>query len=225
MKLSNDTRVVLGNFATINKGIKVNPGNKLNTVSMNKTILGKAEVAEIFDHGFCIYDLPEFLSALSMFGDPELTFDDEFVTIQEGNTKLRYTYADENVIIVAPDKEITCNKDIVFPFSADILERVSKGSAILDLPNLVFERSEDSGIRVLATDVKDNSSNEVKIEISPDDCDVIPDNAFKMVFKFENLRLLSRDYTVTIDKAGIAHFVSPDLEYFIAVEQNESTFN
>ena len=54
MKISNDTRNVLKNFSTINSGIRVKTGNKLETISNMKNILAVATVDEWFPHDFSI---------------------------------------------------------------------------------------------------------------------------------------------------------------------------
>ena len=64
MKISNDTKDVLKNFSTINSGIRVKTGNKLETISNMKNILAVATVAEDFPQDFSIYNLPEFLGCL-----------------------------------------------------------------------------------------------------------------------------------------------------------------
>ena len=48
MKLSNETLVVLKNFATINEGIQFKKGTKLTTVSSSKTVLAQATLKDEF---------------------------------------------------------------------------------------------------------------------------------------------------------------------------------
>ena len=48
MKISNETKAILKNFATINSGIKVDSGNQLKTISNMKNILAVATVPETF---------------------------------------------------------------------------------------------------------------------------------------------------------------------------------
>ena len=90
MKLSNDTKEVLKNYATINANLLVSPGNKIATMSQMKNIVSTATVTDTFDTDFAIYDLNEFLSALSLFNDPELTFKDQSVRIAQGSQDLTY---------------------------------------------------------------------------------------------------------------------------------------
>jgi len=95
MKIDANTITILKNFAKINKSIIVNPGNVLRTISSGKTIMAKATVTTSFDKKFVIYDLDRFLSTLSLFNDPELSFKDTHVVISEGNKTTKYFYADE----------------------------------------------------------------------------------------------------------------------------------
>ena len=66
MKISNETKAILKNFATINSGIKVDSGNQLKTISNMKNILGDGKCLETFDREFSIYNLVEFLGATSV---------------------------------------------------------------------------------------------------------------------------------------------------------------
>ena len=98
MKLSNDTREVLKNYSTINANLLVTPCNKIATMSQMKNIVSTATVPDTFDTDFAIYDLNEFLSALSLFNDPELTFNEQSVRIAQGAQDLTYFYSDPSVV-------------------------------------------------------------------------------------------------------------------------------
>ena len=67
MKLSNDTREVLKNYSTINANLLVTSGNQIATMSQMKNIVSKATLPDTFEKEFAIYDLNEFLSAMSLF--------------------------------------------------------------------------------------------------------------------------------------------------------------
>ena len=91
MKLSNETIEILKNFSSINMSVLLKPGNKIRTVSAQKTILAQATVAETFPKECAIYNLPELLSMTSMFEDPELDFQENLLKIK--NKKASATYA------------------------------------------------------------------------------------------------------------------------------------
>ena len=81
MKLTNETINVLKNFSTINQNLVIKEGSDISTMSAMKNIIAKATVEEKFAKEFAIYDLNEFLSALSLFSKPNLDFNDDYVVI------------------------------------------------------------------------------------------------------------------------------------------------
>ena len=223
MKLSNDTLLVLQNFAAINNGLQVKPGHNLKTISPNKTLLALATVAEKFDTPFCIYDLNQFLGTLSLFDSPELEFGENAVEIVEDATRLTYVYADPNTIVTVPTKKLECDGDVEFELPKVKLDKLQKAANILGLPNLVITLDDAREyLLAVATDVKNSTSNNYKVKLDGE----IPSGAsFKMVLKIDNLKLIPDDYKVKISSKGIAYFDGHKAEYFVAVEQNESEYD
>jgi hypothetical protein len=222
MKISNDTLAVLQNFATINNGIQVKTGNSIKTISPNKTLLGLATVKENFDTPFCIYDLSQFLGTLSLFDSPDLDFGENSVEIVEGETCLKYVYADPNTIVTVPEKRLECDGDIEFDLPQKSLDRLQKAANILGLPNLVITTDDaEEYLIAVATDVKNSTSNNFKVKL---DGETPSGDTFKMVLKFDNLKLIPDDYHVRISSKGISHFDGKKAEYFVAVEQNDSEY-
>mgnify|MGYP006260597973 CR=1 FL=1 len=116
MKLSDSTLTVLKNFAGINNSILVKQGSKLRTISVAKNILAEADISEDFPKDVAIYDLNQFLNGLSLHQDPNLDFTEEsYLTIREGKRRVKYFYADPQVIISPPEKEISLpTEDVCF---------------------------------------------------------------------------------------------------------------
>ena len=106
MKISEETRSILKNFATINSGIKVGAGNQLQTISNMKNILATANVPETFSQEFSIYNLVEFLGAVSLLDNPDFNFNDNSLSISDTDTSMTYFYASEGMV-TSPDKMIT----------------------------------------------------------------------------------------------------------------------
>ena len=101
MNLSNETVYVLKNFSTINQNLVIKKGSNISTMSAMKNIIASAEVKEKFPVDFAIYDLNEFLAALSLFEKPDLDFHDDFVVITENGSTgkfLKYWYSDPSVV-------------------------------------------------------------------------------------------------------------------------------
>ena len=217
MKLSNDTKEVLKNLSTINQNLLVKNGSVIGTMSAMKNIVSKATIPDSFNNEFAIYDLNEFLSAMSLFKDPTLTFDEKSVRFSEegGGSKLTYMFSDPS-IVTAPKTEITMpSVDVEFTFTQDTFNQILKASAVLGVPDVVLKGTTGGDIVLTVTDRKNETSNDFSIvvgENSPTD--------FTYFFKVENLKLLSGDYKVQVSSKGISHFsnVSKSIEYFIALE-------
>ena len=91
MKLSEQTVEVLQNFSSINNSLLFKEGTMLRIVSPQKTVLAEVQVGDEFSQDFGIYDLGQFLSALSLIEDPDLDLGDNGMTISDGNgTSLDY---------------------------------------------------------------------------------------------------------------------------------------
>ena len=215
MKLSNDTRDVLKNYETINANLLVKTGNKISTMSQMKNIVSIAELPDNFEQEFAIYDLTEFLSAMSLFNDPELEFNENNVRMWEGYQSLKYFYSDPTVV-TTPKSDITMPEpDAKFTLQQNTFNQILKASSVLGVPDMVLDTG-DVGIMLLrVSDRKNDTSNNFSIEVG--------DNATpnqKFFFKVENLKLLSGDYDVEVSTKGISRFknVNKNIEYYIALE-------
>ena len=139
MKLSEKTIDLLENFSSINQSILVKKGSKLRTISVMKNILAEADVDENFERDFGIYDLPQFLNGVSLMKDPDLDLKNEtYMIIREGlTTKVKFAFADPDVIISPPEKGITLpSSDVCFQINSDQLNKLLKASAVYQLPDL-----------------------------------------------------------------------------------------
>ena len=163
MKLSEKTLTTLKNFAGINNSILVKSGNKLRTISVAKNILAEAEIKEEFEKDFAIYDLNQFLNGLGLHQDPELDFkEDSYLTIREGKRRVKYFFADPNVIISPPDKEIQLpTKDACFQLDSITLEKLLKAAAVYQLPD--FSAVGENGVIKLVVHDKKNDLSLIHI--------------------------------------------------------------
>jgi hypothetical protein len=217
MKLSNGTINVLKNFSTINQNLVIKEGSDITTMSAMKNIVAKAKVEEDFTKEFAIYDLNEFLSALSLFGTPDLDFQDDYVVItEEGSAKsLKYWYSDPSVV-TTPTKDITMpSNEVKFDFSSDSLAEITKAASVIGAPDMVLEKG-----KLRVTDKKNTTANDYATELDVPDSDV----DYKFWFKVENLKLLPGSYSVEVSSKNISRFSNSnvDIEYFIALEPESS---
>ena len=220
MKISNDTRNVLKNFSTINSGIRVKTGNKLETISNMKNILAVATIDESFPQDFSIYNLPEFLGATSLLEDPDFQFGDASLTVADNNSSLAYFYAREGMV-TAPDKMITMPEaEISIDVSSTLLNELQKAGSVLGVNDLILS-SDGTTIKLEVTDKKNPTSNTFSRIVGEGN-----GSTYTMNFKMENLKVLDGNYTVSVSSKGISHFNNTDidLEYFIALEP-DSNYN
>ena len=215
MKLSNDTREVLKNYSTINANLLVTSGNQIATMSQMKNIVSKATLPDTFENEFAIYDLNEFLSAMSLFEDPELDFGDSSVKISQGGQSLNYFYSDPTVV-TTPKSDIGMPEpDATFTLKQSVFNQVLKASSVLGVPDMVLDVNETGQMNLRVSDRKNDTSNSFSVEVGEGGT---PNQKF--FFKVENLKLLSGDYEVKVSSKGISNFknVNKDVEYFIALE-------
>lgn len=215
MKLSDNTLTILKNFASINNSILVKEGNRLRTISVAKNILAESEITEEFPREFAIYDLNQFLNGLSLHQDPDLDFtEDSHITIREGKRRVKYFYADPNVIVSPPEKEIQLpSKDVCFQVDNVTLEKLVKAAAVYQLPDLSAV-GEAGVIRLVVRDKKNDTSNEYSIVVGE------TNKEFTFNFKVENIKIIPGAYDVVVSSKLLSQFTNKtyNLKYWIALE-------
>lgn len=220
MKLSNETLTVLKNFAGINQSILVRKGNKLRTMSVMKTVLAEATVNEEFEKEFAIYDLNQFLNGISLHEDPELDFqDDKYVVIREGKRRVKYFFADPQVIVSPPEKEISLpSQDVCFQLEHSQYDKIKKAAAVYQLEDL-SAIGEAGVIRLVVRDKRNATSNEYSIVVGE------TDKEFTFNFKVENLKIIPASYDVVLSSKLLSKFTNEryNLNYYIPMEP-DSTF-
>tara|TARA_Y100000768_G_scaffold366185_1_gene328132 strand:- start:51 stop:749 length:699 start_codon:yes stop_codon:yes gene_type:complete len=221
MKLSEHTQSVLKNYASINQNLVIKEGNELLTMSSMKNIVAKATVEETFPKELAIYDLNEFLAALSLFKNPILDFDEQFVTIKEEQSpsnSLKYFYSDPSVV-QTPSNSITMpSEEVKFKLSNGDLSKMKRASAVINAPDMTLEKS-DGVSSLVAKDKKNDTANNYSLDVETQG-----DGEFKFYFKVDNLKLMDGSYDVSISSKNISHFKSENtqVEYWIALEPESS---
>jgi hypothetical protein len=220
MKLSDKTISLLKNFSSINQSILFKEGNKLRTISVMKNILAEATVSEDFTKDFGVYDLNQFLNGLSLYQNPELDFNnDGYVVMKEGKSRSKYFFADPNVIVSPPDKDISLpSEDVRFEVSTDQLDKLLKASSIYQSPDL-SAIGENGVIKLVVRDKKNDTSNVYSVIVGE------TDKEFCFNFKVENIKILPGTYEVVVSQKLLSRFTAKnsDLTYYIAMEP-DSTF-
>jgi len=217
MKLSDNTLTLLKNFATINQGIMFKKGKTLRTVSSQKNVMAEASINEEIPTDFGVYDLNNFLSVLSLHkDDPVLDFQDNNVLISglQGRSKIKYRFCAPHMIVAAPDKAIVMPEpEISFSLSQEDFDWILKAASVLSSPFIAIESDGDK-LSVMTFDPQNDSAHTESLEIASNS------EKFKMLFKVENLKMISGAYDVKISSKGISNFKHKtlNLQYWIATE-------
>ena len=220
MRLSDKTLMLLKNFSTINQSILFKKGNSLRTISVMKNILAEATIEEDIPKDFGVYDLNQFLNALSLHQKPELDFkNDGYTVISEDKARSKYFFADPNVIVSPPEKEITLPTEVVcFQLNTNELDKLLKAAAVYQVPDSSVI-GKDGSISIVVRDKKNDTSNHFSVTVG----ETINDFVFN--FKVENIKILPGSYNVVVSSKLLSCFTKTDIDvkYYIALEP-DSTF-
>lgn len=220
MRLSRKTIDVIKTFATINNNLLIEPGSRLRTITVPKNIIGVAEVDEVFEREFGIYNTNEFLGALSLFKEPDVEFGEKAVVIRDGTNQsisLKYVAASKD-ILVYPEKEVKAPTfDVEFDISQEQLQSLIKGANIIGAPDIQVIGSE-AGLSLKVCDRKNPSSNDFQVQVS--DQSQVSDFVYN--FKVENLRLYMGDHKVKISAKGISLWenTADKVKVYVALENS-----
>lgn len=219
MKLSQSTISILKTFASINSNILLSPGKTLTTIAVAQNIFANAVIDEEIPNEFGIYNLAEFLGAISLFKEPEIKFSEKFVTISDAqNTSysLKYVGADKT-ILVFPEREVKIPQfDVEFPLSNEQLSAIQKGATVIGAPDILVNGSE-SGLFLKVCDRKNPLSNDFSIQVS--DQPQVSDFSFPL--KVENIKLIPGDHVVSISPKGTSRWFNAAAKttVFVALEK------
>lgn len=219
MQISKETVQILKNFSGINSNILLKPGNRLATISPQKNVMADVTVAETFPVEFGIYDLSEFLGALSLFDNPDVEFKDKVVVLSEGTEEIRMYASDPGVLTVPPEKKIVFpTPDVEFDLSANALTKILRTAAVLKSADMSIVGN-GKNITVSVSDLKNTTANNYISIVGETDL------TFRANIKIDNLKMINQDYTVSISSKKISRWVdaTKNMTVFVALEAT-STF-
>jgi hypothetical protein len=214
MKFSENTLSVLKNFSGINPSVIFKPGNILRTISPLRTVMSAAVIDETVPSNAAVYDLSRFLATLSLFDSPEVEFNANKFAISSNRTRVNYTYAAESMIISPPDKDIPIpNPDVEVKVDWDDIQKVIRAASVLQLSEIAF-RGDGQNVSLAAIDSKNPTADAFDVVVGESE------SHFEMIIKVENLKLMPKNYDVTLSSKGMAHFKSDKIQYWIALEKH-----
>jgi hypothetical protein len=221
MKLSNNTIEALRSFATINSNIAFGVEPKtLRSVAISKNLMAKTSIEEDFPYKFGVYDLNQFLSCVTLFENPELTFSDtqKFVTISDGISSIQYFFSDiEN--LVTSDKDLKMpDTEVTFTLTDTQLKAISKASGVIAGDHMLVT-NKDGTISVTVTDTEDPTSNKFSLDIA--NCDIKTDENFEFIFNINSFKFkTASEYVFDISSKMISAVKAGDTQYWVALDKN-----
>jgi hypothetical protein len=218
--ISKDTLNILKNYSGNNSNQYLKPRSKITTMSPTKNIMAEVEVEETFDVEFGIWDLNKLLGVVSLFTDPEFSFEDKYVTITGASgSKVKYYYSDPKLLSY-PTKSIKkVDAAVEFDLTHDDFRELQRAGAVLGNPDLCFV-SDDDKVLAVVKDLKDPTCNVFSIEVG----DNTAGADFSFNFKLENMKMLDGDYHVALSKSVIGQFnhASRPVKYWVAMDASST---
>lgn len=222
MQLSNRTVDILRNYASINENIVIESGNIIKTMSAAKNLVSRAEIEESFPQRFGIYDLPEFLSVLTLVDNPIINFSDDYCTVSDGSglSSVKYFYSDPDMLS-APKKDVTMPEcEVKFILNTDTLSKIKRAANALGHDAISIKPAGGS-IEISVVNNKNKTSNAFSITVEGTYDELA---TFDFVMNVSNLKLINEGYEVAISSKLISNLKSLDskIEYFIALEKTST---
>ena len=223
-QLSKETLAILKNFSTLNSNILVESGNVIQTITPTKNVMARAVIEEDFETQFGIWDLSQFLSVISMFDQPEFTFEEKYIMIGDGKTSsVKYHYCEPSLLTV-PTKQVQMpSTAISLNMTNSVFTELTRAASVLQVEDLRITPSEDgSEILGIVRDANDPTSNQYSVSLG----DNTIDTNYQFDFKMSLLRLFPGNYTVDLTETVISQFTHNDIDltYWVALETS-SKFN
>lgn len=220
MKISSDTLSILANFATINSSIFIRTGNQIKTKSALGNVGATATVAESFPTDFAIYALPDLLSLLKLFDDPEVEFGTNSLTVRGEAGAIKYHYLDPSLIEEAKMNIPNYNTVFEFDINESDIKLIHKTASILNA-NTLSIISEDGQVNLVVSDQSTDGTNSYKKPVGESD------RNFAYHVALDTFKVISDSYRVKLADLGktkFVHFVSTsrELDYVVVVTQKST---
>ena len=228
MKLTPEFISILKNFASINSNIVFKVDEPIKTISEAKNILAIGPNPDFkYTQDFGIYDLPEFLGAVSIFDEPSLVLAEDYksVSIKEGSKSIRYFFSSPE-FLTHPTKDIQMpTPEVAFTITNDDVSFLRRAASTLGLTDIVVEGTGGADtVSVNVTNSKDPTSNSFQLQIN--DVETTGDVRFKFVASIADLKMIADDYRVEFSSRFISRFIGQQtqIQYFVGLDNKASTY-
>ena len=220
MQLSDTTLDILRNYSAINQNLLIEPGNVIKTVNESRTILSTATIAESFPKEIGIYDLNEFIGAMSLVQKPTLDFKDEYITLSDesGRANVKYFTAAKETLTKQQKTLSMPEADVKFKLDNDTFNKLKKAASTLGHKELSIT-AKDGVLSLSVIENQNATSNAFSIDI---DGEFKQDAVFNFIIDISNLKLLPGDYDVEISSKLVTQFSMENVKYWIALEKSST---
>ena len=144
----------------------IKEGTKLKTISEARNVLSIAELDDTFPKCFGIYDLSEFIGVTNLVDKPNLSFEDEYLTISDstGRSKIKYFYSAIDTL-TTPSKDIVMPEgEVKFKLESAVLDKIKRAASTLGHTEVSIANS-DGAIKISVIDSQNTTSNTFSIDI------------------------------------------------------------
>jgi hypothetical protein len=214
MVLSKETLNIIRNFGTINGSLNLKAGKRISTISEGNTVLAEATVEDEFPIDFSVYDVAELLSSISVFKTPDISFNEKYLVISEGSSKIKFFAAGPGIVRDPPASIKFPEPEVSFLLTETNLASIVKTSGILKAADVGIV-GRDGTLYAEVVDKKNPTSNSFTLELG--DCDI----TLSAMLRVENLKMIPGEYQVAISSKKISRFVNTNgsyVTYYVAIE-------
>lgn len=221
MKFSKETISILKNFASINSGIKLNPGNFIMTQTQGRTIYAEAMIQDEIDFEAAIFDLNGFLGVLSLVSDDaEVTLEDNRILISDERSSIYWPTTAESTIVY-PKRAVAFPNDVsvVFDLKVEDYQLLTRVARSLSIDTIAITNQDGNIIINGYNKASDMELSSVLYQLVVGEYD--EDHQFNFVIDMRNMKMQADSYQVLVlaTAGGIATKFKGELaSYVIAVE-------
>ena len=227
MKLSRQTIDILHWCSTIQKDLVIQPGNRVRTISISKSTLLEATVAETFPSTCALHSISRMLDYINDATDISFS-NPTYLELRNGRTLTRVPKVSERLVIGPPAKGINIQnfEESFFLHSDDAYELrcLSGKDTVVEVyaskqgDNIRIDHFEKSLDKTCPVEPLIHTMELVKPQRS--------NQQFRCRFKLPDLNLWQGSYQVDISSAGVGKFswLNSDVVVYIALQAQHSSF-
>jgi hypothetical protein len=217
MVISENTLKVLRNFSTINPSVMIEEGKTIRATSIQRDIQVIANLEDEFPQQFAIYDLSEFCNVLGLVDDPEINFEDGYLTVRDGagRTTIKYLFSSPELVPHPNEIKVDMSEaEVQFEITGEDLRQIKKAASVLGYDQMRMQQK-DGVLNVSVTDGEDQGANSFAIDVSTV---LTSSKDFDIYFNVNNIKLMEGDYDVKISSKMISRWSNKEgtLTYFIS---------